>query len=116
MAPTQGRTNGFAKCFLAGACSAPAPLRLALPKPGNRRREGLPHPFALRARGEHGGRGSAGGVMQIGIAVPDTGTVDIATLAFRAEALGFGSLWVPEHTVFPVRDEERSLPPGPRQA
>jgi probable F420-dependent oxidoreductase len=38
--------------------------------------------------------------MQVGIL---TFAVDVATLAQRAEALGFDALWIPEHTATPVQ-------------
>jgi alkanesulfonate monooxygenase SsuD/methylene tetrahydromethanopterin reductase-like flavin-dependent oxidoreductase (luciferase family) len=37
--------------------------------------------------------------MKVGIM---TVSVDVAALAHRAEALGFDSFWVPEHTATPV--------------
>jgi alkanesulfonate monooxygenase SsuD/methylene tetrahydromethanopterin reductase-like flavin-dependent oxidoreductase (luciferase family) len=37
--------------------------------------------------------------MKIGII---TASVDVAALAKRAEALGFDSFWIPEHTATPV--------------
>lgn len=40
--------------------------------------------------------------MQIGIALQDTARIDIGAVAARAEALGFESVWVPEHTAYPV--------------
>jgi probable F420-dependent oxidoreductase len=41
--------------------------------------------------------------MKIGVSMFITAdSIDVATLAHRAEQLGFESLWVPEHTVIPV--------------
>ena len=41
--------------------------------------------------------------MDIGISTfPTDYSIDIATLAGRAEQLGFESLWVPEHPIMPV--------------
>ena len=49
--------------------------------------------------------------MKIGLSVLATSyTVDIAEVAKRAEELGFDSLWLPEHPVFPV--QTRSTRPG----
>ena len=45
-------------------------------------------------------------IVHIGIfTLPTDYSVDIAILARRAEELGFESLWVPEHTVLPVKVE-----------
>ena len=42
--------------------------------------------------------------MQIGIVMFVThNTIDIVTLAQKAEALGFESLWIPEHPIYPVQ-------------
>ena len=41
--------------------------------------------------------------MKIGVAMSLTDTcVDVATLARKAEELGFESLWLPEHVAIPV--------------
>lgn len=45
----------------------------------------------------------------LSFAGPDS--LDVITLARRAEALGFESLWLPEHAAIPVRIET-PLPPG----
>lgn len=53
--------------------------------------------------------------MEIGFsALPTSYSMDIATVAKRAEELGFESLWVPEHPVLPVdHKSQRPDRPGP---
>ena len=44
--------------------------------------------------------------MDIGVLVTATAeSGDLAAVARRAEALGFDSLWIPEHPVIPVGDK-----------
>ena len=46
--------------------------------------------------------------MDIGLTTGiSTDSVDIAVLAQTAEALGFESIWLPEHTVVPVQTTSR---------
>ena len=54
--------------------------------------------------------------MEIGFsALPTSYSMDIATVAKRAEELGFESLWVPEHPVLPVdsKTQRPGYPPSP---
>ena len=46
--------------------------------------------------------------MKIGVTASiNSGSMDIAAIAERAEALGFDSIWLPEHPVIPVNTNTR---------